>query len=113
MSAEATMRTRLTEALGIRHPIATQSPEVERGQVHARTDRRNPFVGPTWTMRRSSTPSVRPTPAWNCRRCTSTASISDRRPAIDANGLRIGPIEAIDGTPVVDIKPVVEEAKDF
>jgi RNA polymerase sigma-70 factor, ECF subfamily len=28
-------------------------------------------------------------------------------------GLYIGPIEAIDGTPVVDIKPVVEEAKDF
>lgn len=33
--------------------------------------------------------------------------------AIDAEGLEIGPIEAIDGTPVVDIKPVVEEAKDF
>jgi tRNA (Thr-GGU) A37 N-methylase len=25
--------------------------------------------------------------------------------AIDGNRLRIGPIEAIDGTPVVDIKP--------
>ncbi len=32
---------------------------------------------------------------------------------IDANRLSIGPIEAIDGTPVVDIKPVVEEADDF
>ena len=30
----------------------------------------------------------------------------------DAN-LLIGPIEVIDGTPVLDIKPVVEEAKDF
>jgi tRNA-Thr(GGU) m(6)t(6)A37 methyltransferase TsaA len=28
--------------------------------------------------------------------------------AIDGNCLRIGPIEAIDGTPVVDIKPVLK-----
>ena len=28
--------------------------------------------------------------------------------AIDGNRLRIGPIEAIDGTPVVDIKPVLK-----
>jgi tRNA-Thr(GGU) m(6)t(6)A37 methyltransferase TsaA len=27
--------------------------------------------------------------------------------AIDGNRLRVGPIEAIDGTPVVDIKPVL------
>jgi tRNA-Thr(GGU) m(6)t(6)A37 methyltransferase TsaA len=32
---------------------------------------------------------------------------------INGNRLRIGPIEAIDGTPVLDIKPVVEEANDF
>ena len=31
---------------------------------------------------------------------------------IKRNRLRIGPIEAIDGTPVIDIKPVVEEADD-
>jgi tRNA-Thr(GGU) m(6)t(6)A37 methyltransferase TsaA len=31
----------------------------------------------------------------------------------NADSLRIGPIEAIDGTPVLDIKPVVEEADDF
>ncbi len=30
-----------------------------------------------------------------------------------ADSLLIGPIEAIDGTPVLDIKPVVEEADDF
>jgi tRNA-Thr(GGU) m(6)t(6)A37 methyltransferase TsaA len=30
----------------------------------------------------------------------------------DAN-LLIGPIEVVDGTPVLDIKPVVEEANDF
>lgn len=29
------------------------------------------------------------------------------------DGLRIGPIEAIDGTPVVDIKCVVDEADDW
>ena len=33
--------------------------------------------------------------------------------AIKANRLLIGPIEAVDGTPVVDIKPVVEESYDF
>jgi len=27
---------------------------------------------------------------------------------IDSKGLHIGPIEAIDGTPVIDMKPVVE-----
>jgi tRNA-Thr(GGU) m(6)t(6)A37 methyltransferase TsaA len=31
---------------------------------------------------------------------------------VTSTGLRIGPIEAIDGTPVVDIKPVVDEADD-
>jgi tRNA (Thr-GGU) A37 N-methylase len=29
------------------------------------------------------------------------------------NRLRIGPIEAIDGTPVIDIKPVLSEIPDF
>ncbi len=33
--------------------------------------------------------------------------------AIEAGSLLIGPIEAIDGTPVLDVKPVVEEADDF
>ena len=33
--------------------------------------------------------------------------------AINANNVSIGPIEAIDGTPVVDIKPVVEHSNDF
>ena len=32
---------------------------------------------------------------------------------IDGNRLRIGPIEAIDGTPVVDIKPVLPGVQDF
>jgi tRNA (Thr-GGU) A37 N-methylase len=30
-----------------------------------------------------------------------------------ANRLRIGPIEAIDGTPVIDIKPVLAGSADF
>ena len=33
--------------------------------------------------------------------------------AIESNSLLIGPIEVIDGTPVLDIKPVVQEADDF
>jgi tRNA (Thr-GGU) A37 N-methylase len=33
--------------------------------------------------------------------------------AVDKNRLRIGPIEVIDGTPVVDIKPVLPRVKDF
>jgi tRNA-Thr(GGU) m(6)t(6)A37 methyltransferase TsaA len=32
---------------------------------------------------------------------------------IESGKLHIGPIEAIDGTPVVDIKPVIGEAKDY
>ena len=32
---------------------------------------------------------------------------------IAGNRLRIGPIEAIDGTPVVDIKPVLSRVEDF
>jgi tRNA (Thr-GGU) A37 N-methylase len=31
---------------------------------------------------------------------------------ITANRLKVGPIEAIDGTPVVDIKPVLRESAD-
>jgi tRNA (Thr-GGU) A37 N-methylase len=32
---------------------------------------------------------------------------------VAGNRVRIGPIEAIDGTPVLDIKPVRPEARDF
>ena len=31
---------------------------------------------------------------------------------ITADGLRVGPIEAIDGTPVIDIKPVLPQSAD-
>ena len=33
--------------------------------------------------------------------------------SIAGNRLRIGPIEAVDGTPVVDIKPVLGSSRDF
>jgi tRNA-Thr(GGU) m(6)t(6)A37 methyltransferase TsaA len=33
--------------------------------------------------------------------------------AINPGCFLIGPIEAIDGTPVIDVKPVVEESKDY
>jgi tRNA-Thr(GGU) m(6)t(6)A37 methyltransferase TsaA len=32
--------------------------------------------------------------------------------AIDGNRLRVGPLEAIDGTPVIDIKPVLSSCED-
>ncbi len=32
---------------------------------------------------------------------------------LDSNRLLIGPIEAIDGTPVIDIKPVLSGSQDF
>ncbi len=32
---------------------------------------------------------------------------------INSGRLHIGPIEAIDGTPVIDIKPVVEQSNDY
>ena len=33
--------------------------------------------------------------------------------AIDGRRLKVGPLEAIDGTPVVDIKPVLSQARDL
>jgi len=33
--------------------------------------------------------------------------------SVTPSGLRIGPIEVVEGTPVIDIKPVVAEAKDW
>src|SRR5262245_5405440 len=62
-------------------------------QVHPRGDLRNPLAGVFATR----SPD-RPNPL-------GLHSVTVR--AIDENRLRIGPIEAIDGTPVVDIKPVL------
>jgi tRNA-Thr(GGU) m(6)t(6)A37 methyltransferase TsaA len=62
-------------------------------QVHPRSDARNPLTGVFATR----SPD-RPNPL-------GLHTVTVR--AIDGNRLRIGPIEAIDGTPVVDIKPVL------
>jgi len=62
-------------------------------QVHPRSDRRNPLTGVFATR----SPD-RPNPL-------GLHPVVVR--AIDGLRLRIGPIEAIDGTPVVDIKPVL------
>jgi tRNA-Thr(GGU) m(6)t(6)A37 methyltransferase TsaA len=62
-------------------------------QVHPRSDPRKPLTGVFATR----SPD-RPNPL-GIHPCTVHA--------IDGHRLRIGPIEAIDGTPVVDIKPVL------
>jgi tRNA-Thr(GGU) m(6)t(6)A37 methyltransferase TsaA len=62
-------------------------------QVHPRSNPRNPLTGVFATR----SPD-RPNPL-------GLHPVVVR--AIDGNRLRIGPIEAIDGTPVVDIKPVL------
>jgi tRNA-Thr(GGU) m(6)t(6)A37 methyltransferase TsaA len=62
-------------------------------QVHPRSDARNPLTGVFATR----SPD-RPNPL-------GLHPVTVR--AIEGNRLRIGPIEAIDGTPVVDIKPVL------
>jgi tRNA-Thr(GGU) m(6)t(6)A37 methyltransferase TsaA len=67
-------------------------------QVYPRSDRHNPLTGVFATR----SPD-RPNPIGLHR-------VTIRR--IEKNRLRIGPIEAIDGTPVVDIKPVLPSSCD-
>ena len=62
-------------------------------QVHPRDDPRSPLTGVFATR----SPD-RPNPL-------GLHAVTVRE--IDGNRVRIGPIEAIDGTPVVDIKPVI------
>ena len=62
-------------------------------RVHPRSERRNPIAGVFATR----SPD-RPNPL-GLHRVTVRA--------VDGARLRVGPIEAIDGTPVVDIKPVL------
>ena len=68
-------------------------------QVHPRGDMSRPLTGVFMTR----SPD-RPNPLGLHR-----AKVLEMR----AEGILVGPIEAIDGTPVVDIKPVVDEANDF
>jgi tRNA-Thr(GGU) m(6)t(6)A37 methyltransferase TsaA len=67
-------------------------------QVRPRSDPRNPITGVFATR----SPD-RPNPI-GLHRVTVRA--------IDGNRLRVGPIEAIDGTPVVDIKPALDCGRD-
>jgi tRNA-Thr(GGU) m(6)t(6)A37 methyltransferase TsaA len=68
-------------------------------KVHPRSDRSRPLTGVFATR----SPD-RPNPLGLHR-------VTVRRAA--KNRLRIGPIEAIDGTPVIDIKPVLAGTQDF
>ena len=68
-------------------------------QVYPRSDRRNPLTGVFATR----SPD-RPNPLGLHR-----VTVHE----IAGNRLRIGPIEAIDGTQVVDIKPVLPGGQDF
>jgi len=67
-------------------------------EVHPRDDPRNPLAGVFATRSQD-----RPNPLGLHR--VTVREISGTR-------LRIGPIEAIDGTPVVDIKPVLAGSND-
>lgn len=64
-------------------------------QVHPRDDASRPLTGVFATRS-----SDRPNPL-GLHRVTVLA--------IDGNRLRVGPLEAIDGTPVVDLKPVLRD----
>jgi tRNA-Thr(GGU) m(6)t(6)A37 methyltransferase TsaA len=68
-------------------------------KVHPRSDPRNPLTGVFATR----SPD-RPNPV-GLHRVTIHEIVKNR--------LRIGPIEAIDGTPVIDIKPVLSGLEDF
>jgi tRNA-Thr(GGU) m(6)t(6)A37 methyltransferase TsaA len=70
----------------------------DRLAVHPRGDPQNPLAG-VFTTRSPD----RPNPLGLHR-------VTLRK--IDGLRLRLGPIEAIDGTPVVDLKPVLSESRD-
>ncbi|HEV8482531.1 MAG TPA: tRNA (N6-threonylcarbamoyladenosine(37)-N6)-methyltransferase TrmO [Blastocatellia bacterium] len=67
--------------------------------VHPRSDRRRPPTG-VFATRSTDRPNPLALHRVNVRR-------------VDNNRLRISPIEAIDGTPVIDIKPVLSGFHDF
>ena len=68
-------------------------------KVHPRSDRRRPLTGIFATR----SPD-RPNPV-GLHRVTVRKVVKNR--------LRIGPIEAINGTPVIDIKPMLSRVQDF
>jgi tRNA-Thr(GGU) m(6)t(6)A37 methyltransferase TsaA len=80
--------------------LVTWLDRADRGvlQVHPRGDPRNPIAGVFATRS-----PHRPNPL-GLHRVTVRA--------IDGTRLRVGPLEAIDGTPIVDLKPVLEDSLD-
>jgi tRNA-Thr(GGU) m(6)t(6)A37 methyltransferase TsaA len=68
-------------------------------KVYPRSDRRNPLTGVFATRSPDRPNSI------------GLHRVTVRK--IAKNRLRIGPIEAVDGTPVVDIKPVLPRCQDF
>ena len=68
-------------------------------KVHPRSDRSRPLTG-VFATRSPDRPNPLGLHRVNIRK-------------IIKNRLRIGPIEAIDGTPVIDIKPVLAASRDF
>jgi len=66
-------------------------------RVHPRSDPRNPLTGVFATRS-----SDRPNPI-------GFHPVTVR--AIDGNRLRVGPLEAFDGTPVIDVKPVLSRSE--
>jgi len=82
-------------ALGDEIVVVTWLHQADRDvlKVHPRSDPRNPLTGVFATR----SPD-RPNPV-------GLHPVIVR--SIDGNRLRVGPIEAIDGTPVVDIKPIL------
>jgi tRNA-Thr(GGU) m(6)t(6)A37 methyltransferase TsaA len=68
-------------------------------KVHPRSDRHRPLTG-VFATRSPDRPNPLGLHRVNVRR-------------VARNRLRIGPIEAIDGTPVIDIKPVLFGLQDF
>lgn len=88
-------------AAGSEIVVVTWLHRARRGvlKVHPRSDRSRPLTGVFATR----SPD-RPNPLGLHR-------VTVRR--VVRNRLRIGPIEAVDGTPVVDIKPVLAGPRDF
>ena len=75
--------------------VLTWFHESDRGvlQVHPRGDRQNPLTG-VFATRSPARPNPVGLPPVTVR-------------AVEGNRLLVGPLEAIDGTPVVDLKPAL------
>jgi len=75
-----------------------------RAQVHDPDDEEDRRQAGTTVAAVEAEAQAVPATAANVRGVAELCRLGYQAPA----GVRIGPIEAIDGTPVIDIKPVVE-----